>query len=203
MDSESALVADGSAPSEANQAPDLSSLKQVRDILVGPLSTEIEQTVRELDQRLDRSMVEFSETTSKRVDAVEARFKGEFERLNGEVGSQNERSRDRIGQLEREMNSGLDDLRESLITLTGDLEKASESFRDELDKVREHVGQVVESVTTRLDDESRRLQDEMVDRSSLSAALSEVALRLAGSSGHLHDSDPDRPDIDLDHLLDG
>jgi exonuclease VII large subunit len=182
---------EATTPAEQAQpsTQDLSSLKQVRDILVGPLSSELEETVRELDERLDRTVKELSDTTDKHVVAMEDKLQTELGRLNGEIGSHRDESQDRLRDLEQQMRSGLDELRKSIESIG--------------DNVREQLDQMQETVTRKLENESQNLRGELVDRGSLSAALSEVALRLSGPVGAMHEMDPDRPDIDIDKLLDG
>jgi len=185
IDPQGGLAAVSPTGEELPTPQELQSLKQVREILVGPLSTELEATVRDLDQRIDRIVGDLSDTTGKRIGAVEDKLQDGLDRMNVEMGS------------------GLEELRGSVKGLVDEMTQLSEKFRSELDRVREQVDQLMETVATKLDDECRSLRGELVDRASLSAALSEVALRLAGSDGPMHDIDPDHPDIDIDSLLDG
>lgn len=203
FDPETGFADTGSAQADAPAAQDLSSLKQVREILVGPLSSELEGTVRELDKRLDVTVKEISESSDKRIAAMEDKLQSELERMGDEMDGHRNQDRETFEGLERETTSGFEELRRSAKELTEEMAKATEDFRSELGKIREQVDRLVETVSNRLDDECLSLRAELVDRASLSAALSEVALRLAGTSGAMHEIDPDRPDIDIDHLLDG
>ena len=195
-------------PTSQTQVPsaqELASLMQVREILTGPLATDVEQRITEMDQRLDQTLQEFTESSTKQMNAIEQGYKNELGKLNEELGDQRVQYQDRVERLERELSLGLEQMRGNIQDVSDQLATTTESLRTEFgkefDAIRGSLDELLEKVTVKLDDERDRLRDELVDRETLSAALSEVAIRLAPPTGEAHEIDPEQHDMELDQIL--
>jgi len=192
--------------SQAPSAPELASLMQVREILTGPLASNVDQRIAEMDQRLDQTLQGFTQTTMKRVETVEQSYKDELSQLRTGVEEDRTQFHDRLERLERELSLGLEQMRGEIKDVSDQMATDTEALRVEFgkdfDAIRGTIQELFEKVTVKLDEEKHRMRDEMVDRDTLSAALSEVAMRLAPPSGDTLEMDPNQPDIELDHILD-
>ena len=186
-------------------AQELASLMQVREILTGPLATDVEQRITEMDQLLDLTLQEFTETSTKQMNVLEQGYKDELGKLNEELGDQRVQYQDRVERLERELTLGLEQMRGNVQDVADQLATTAESLRAEFgrefDAIRGSLEELLEKVTLQLDEEKLRLRDEMVDRETLSSALSEVAMRLAPPSGEADEIDPDQHEMDLDQII--
>jgi len=191
----------GTTPSPA----ELASLMQVREILTGPLATDVEQRITALDQRLDQTLQEFTDTSTKRIDVVEQSYKDELGRLNAELTDQRGQYDDRVERLERELSLGLEQMRGNIQDVTDELATVAEGLRvelaKELDAIKGTLQGLFENVTVKVDEEAPRLRGELVDRDTLCAALSEVAMRLAPPGEETHEIDPEQHDMELDAIL--
>jgi|GEM_PF-4481314 len=185
--------------------PELASLMQVREILTGPLATDVEHRIAEMDQRLESTLTEFTATSATRMDAIEESYKSELGKLNDELGEQRVQYQDRVERLERELSLGLEQMRGNIQDVTDQLATTAETLRAELgqdfEAIRGTVQELFEKVTNQFDEEKLRLRNELVDRDTLSAALSEVAIRLAPPSGETHEIDPEEHEMELDQIL--
>ena len=191
--------------SQQPSAQELASLMQVREILTGPLATDVEQRISEMDQHLDQTLQEFKETSTKQINTIEQGYKSELGKLNEELGDQRVQYQDRVERLERELSLGLEQMRGNIQDVTDQLATTTESLRSEFgkefDAIRGTIDELLEKVTIQLDEEKHRLRDELVDRETLSAALSEVAIRLAPPAGDAHEVDSHDAEMELDQIL--
>jgi hypothetical protein len=164
-----------SAKAPPSPQPD-GSLLQLREILVGPLSREFEQRLGRIEQRIDRSILEFIRQTTGRIEELEQRLES------------------RMQQLESGLAELGDGTRATVEEMRADLARQADASAEEL----QELGAVL---TSDLEGKAAMLRGELVDRVSLSAALSEIALRLSGGA-QAAGIDPSQPDLDLDELLD-
>lgn len=186
--------------------PELASLMQVREILTGPLATDVEQRISDMDRRLDRDLKDFGKTSKTKLEAAEKNFKEDFGKLRAEFEEDRTQYHDRLERLERELRLGLEQMRGEIQDATDRMATNTEELRAELgkefDAIRGTIQDLFDKVTHKLDEEKVRVREELVDRETLSAALSEVAIRLAPTAGEVHEVDPAHHDVDLDQILD-
>ena len=173
------------------------SLSQIRDILLGPISQTFEQKLNQLEQRGDRSMRDFSETTLVRIDELENRTDDKLARLNEDVEGDRERHSKAAEQLKQECEAAVNAVRKRVERFVKQCESSQAEFAE---ATRAKMEQLSATLTGRLDTEVGRLRSELVDRASLASALSEAALRISGA---VHDMaiDPSEPDQEIDAAL--
>jgi DNA anti-recombination protein RmuC len=201
------LQVDAEPKDSAISQPELASLMQVREILTGPLASEVEQRIVEMDRRIDRVLQDLAQSTTKRIDAVENNYRDETRRLNDDLKAERDQQQQRIETLERETSLGQEQMREEIQKVREEVTKSTERMHEELTREYEAIHRKIEELLQKVDerfaDERQSLRTELVDRDSLSAALSEVAIRLAGPGDAGHHVDPTQPDIEIDQILDG
>ena len=165
-------------------------LTQIRDILLGPMSQTFEQKMNQLEQSVDRSMRDFTEKTSIRIDEMEKRTDDRLVRLREDMKGDRERHSKTAEQLKRECDAAVNAVRESVEKLVKQCERTQADFAE---ATRAKIEQLSATLSGRLD-------NEVVDRASLASALSEAALRLSGTVPNVA-IDPNAPDPEIDAAL--
>ena len=165
-------------------------LTQIRDILLGPMSQTFEQKMNQLEQSVDRSMRDFTEKTSVRIDEMEKRTDDRLVQLREDIKGDRERHSKAAEQLKRECDAAVNAVRESVEKLVKQCARTQADFAE---ATRAKVEQLSATLGGRLD-------NEVVDRASLASALSEAALRLSGTVPNVA-MDPNAPDPEIDAAL--
>ena len=176
---------------------DSGSLSQIRDILLGPFSQTFEQKLNQLEQSVDRSMRDFAEKTSVRMDEMEKRTDDKLVRLNEEMKRDRERQSRTAEQLKQECESAVNAVREKVERFVKQCESSQAEFAE---ATRAKMEQLSATLTSRLDTEVGQLRSELVDRASLASALSEAAMRLSGAADDMV-IDPNEADPEIDAAL--
>ena len=186
---------DPGGSAEANAEAD--NLGQIRDILLGPLSQSFEQKLNQMEQRLDRSMRDFTEQTSARIDQLEKRTDDKLVRLSEDIKGNRERHSKAAEQLKQECDAAVATVRDKMKERFKQYDSAQVEFRE---ATRAKMEQLSTTLTGRLDTEVNRLRAELVDRASVATALSEAALRLSGTVQEMA-TDPSAADPEIDAAL--
>jgi exonuclease VII large subunit len=166
----------------AASQPDVESLSQVREILLGPVSRSIEQRMTRLEERLDQSIRRMEESVSGRAEELQQRLRDETERLDRDMGELRETHSEEMQQTKSEIDLAIDTWQEKAGLLSEELSSVQQLVRDELTR------------------EAGRLRGELVDRGTLSSLFSEIALRVNGAGGTLT-AEPGESEAEIDDLL--
>lgn len=178
----------------AEAHPESGGLGQIQDILLGPLSQSFEQKLNQVEQRLDRSLRDFSEQTSARIEEYEKRTDDKLARLNEDIKRDRERHSKANDQLKQECDAAVKAVREKMNDKFKQYEKTQVEF-DEM--IRTRMAKLYAKLTGRLDTEVERLLGQLVDRASLASAFSDAALRISGQVENVAiDSSDVDPEID-------
>ena len=169
-------------------------LGQIQDILLGPISQSLEQKLNQLEQRLDRSMRDFTEQTSARIDELEKRTDDKLARLSADIKRDRERHSKATEQLKQECDAAVKAVRQKMNERFKQYERTQVEF-DEMTRAK--MAQLYAKLTGQLDTEVKRLVGQLVDRASLASAFSDAALRISGEVKDMAiDSSEADPEID-------
>ena len=169
-------------------------LGQIQDILLGPISQSFEQKLNQVEQRLDRSLRDFSEQTSARVEEFEKRTDDKLARSKEDIKRDRERHSKAIDQLKQESDAAVTAVREEMNERFKQYERTQVEF-DEM--IRTKMAKLYAKLAGRLDTEVERLLGQLVDRASLASAFSDAALRISGKVENVAiDSSEADPEID-------
>lgn len=176
---------------------DAAAMDQVRELLLGPLAVEWKTKMTQLSQRMDGSMLELDRRTSDRVRELESRFKDGMDAMVAELAELKEEQSSMMQQVRDELEEGTRSLSEKLETFS---DRLAAERKSEIQAIRKELELLSSSIGSRLDSEAAALRSELVDRDSLSAALSEVAMRLTAPT-EMFVADVNQPDLDLEAAI--
>jgi uncharacterized protein YicC (UPF0701 family) len=155
---------------------------RIRDILFGSQMRDYDGRFQRLDERLAREASEMRADVQKRIDALEAFFKGETESLRNRLSSEQSERAQHVEKLAR-------DLSETARALDAKINSLGEQSGRELQDLRQQLLSQANALTAEIREkhehmqaglarESEQIRSAMTGRESLAEMLSEVALRL-------------------------
>jgi len=158
------------------------NLDQIRDILFGAQSRDLEKRIARLEDRLTRDTTDLRDDIRRRFDAIELYARKEFEALE-----------DRLKAEQSERSSAIDSVVRAFGDTTKSLERQSaqvddhaakgqrdlrEQILDRSKSLAEDIRRTSESLSAALERRFDTLEHEKADRSAVAALLSEMAMRL-------------------------
>ncbi len=159
------------------------NVDQIRDILFGSQMKDYERKFTRLEERILKEVSRLKDDSNKRFEALEGFIKKEIESLSDKIKTEKTDRNDSIKELASELN-----------IITKGLDKKLTSFENSTDKnirdLRESILEQSKSLLTEISDKHEEgmaifdrsvneLRDEKANRSTLSALLTELAIRLA------------------------
>jgi uncharacterized protein YicC (UPF0701 family) len=157
---------------------------RIRDILFGSQMRDYDGRFQRLDERLARDAAELRGDVQKRIDALEAFFKGEVEAVRNRLGAEQAERNQHLEKLAR-------DLAESARALDSKINSLGEQNGRELQDLRQQLLHQANALSAEIRDrhsemqtglarEAEHIRNAMTHREALAEMLSEVALRLKG-----------------------
>ena len=158
------------------------NLDQIRDILFGVQSRDLEKRIVRLEERLAKDTTDLRDDIKRRFDALEVYAKKEFEALE-----------DRLKAEQSERSSAIDSVVRAFGDTTKSLERQSaqvddhaakgqrdlrEQILDRSKSLAEDIRRTSESLSAALERRFDTLEHAKADRSAVAALLSEMAMRL-------------------------
>ena len=187
-------VQDHTEPGGSTEVHADAGLNQVRDILLGPMSQTFEQKLNQLEQSIERSMRDLSGKTSVHIEELQKRTDDKLVQMNEDMKEDRERHSKAADKFKQECDTAMNQVRARVERFVKQCETSQAEFAE---ATRAKMEQLSVTLTGRLETEVGLLRAELVDRASLSSALSEAALRLSGAVHDMPtDSNAAGPEID-------
>jgi hypothetical protein len=179
--------ANGAAPVPMQAgAPATENVDRIREILFGSQMREYGQRFLNLEERLLRETSELKMEVRRRMDALEAYTRQEFEALSDRLRTERSERTESVNRVAREAGDANREL-ESRLAKTD--EQTTRDLRDVrqliLDRQRALSDELTQCVSRSELLQSRRLEElrgNAVDRVALASLLGEVAMRVRGES---------------------
>ncbi len=158
------------------------NLDKVRDILFGNQIRDSDRRFQRLEERLAQDTNELKEEVRKRLSMLEQFVKQELESLAERISSEQQERTDSTKDLSRELR----EMGKAFEKKAGQLEdhtgKVQRELRQQLLEqqhgLREEIQKRVDEILARLTREATEIRSDKLDRTMLSALLTEVAMRL-------------------------
>lgn len=182
----------GAPQGDAPQPVGADSLGQVREILLGPITRDLQCRMDIVEKRLDHIVRDLEQRTDSRIEETERKLREKLSDLAGKLGQLGDRQSEQLDQAKEKIETAATELREKTGALTEELSAAKEELLGKLSRD-------VDALKEELRRESTKASEGLVDRSTLSSLLSDLALRLDGGAKKALDFD--ESDIDLERLI--
>ena len=158
------------------------NIDNVREILFGAQAQQYEQRFNRLEEILKNELANIRDETKKSLNSLESFVKKEFESLADELHTE-----------KRERDGNIDDISESLKSVSKNLEKKIAALDDKNIRVQRDVQEQIlkqsndlmddsrtkhENISSTLNDAVKELTDKKADRITLANLLTEMSMRL-------------------------
>ncbi len=160
--------------------PGAGNVDKIRDILFGSQMQDYERRFERLEKRVDKSMADMREDTSKRLDALEKYTKKEIETLLGRLASEADSRTETDKELSRELADTNKKLRQLSDATTAAQRGLHEEILEQSKSLREELRKKTAALSAELAASAGELGAEKVARVELAAHFVEVAKRLSG-----------------------
>ena len=158
------------------------NIDNVREILFGAQAQQYEQRFNRLEEILKKELANIRDETKKSLNSLESFVKKEFESLADELHAE-----------KRERDENIDNISESLKSVSKNLEKKIAALDDKNIRVQRDVQEQIlkqsndlmddsrikyENISSVLNDAVKELTDKKADRITLANLLTEMSMRL-------------------------
>ncbi len=163
------------------------SIDKVRDILFGNQMREVERRFARLEERLAKDTADLKDETRRRLDALEAHARREFEALADQIRAEHADRVDAHAAASGELKEASRSLERRIATLDDQLSKGHRELRQQILEQQQHLSDdlraKVEDVLATVAREAQQLRSDKTDRAALAALLTEMAVRLTDEFG--------------------
>lgn len=177
---------------DAPQPVGADSLGQVREILLGPVSRDLQRRLDIVEKRLDLIISDLEQKTDSRISETERKLREELDELTSKLGQQGDRQSEQWDRTSEKIEAATTELREQTGALTHEISAVKEELLSKLSRDFDAFKEEVRRETS-------KTSGGLVDRATLSSLLSDLALRLDGGAKKALDFD--ESDIDLERLI--
>jgi hypothetical protein len=185
--------AEGAPQGDTEKPIAADGLGQVREILLGPVSRNLQDRLQEVERRLEQVVRDLEQIGGSRLEEMERRLQGAVDDAGGKLDRHCEEQAQQARLADEKIDGALGEMRDT-----------AGALRDEISNVKNEVlttlSREIEACKQEAEARASKLPDEVVDRATLSAVFSEAALRLSG--GTKSGIDFDESEFDLDKLID-
>src|SRR5262245_38781304 len=162
------------------------NLDKVRDILFGAQLRDSDRRFARLEERIAQETAELKEDVRKRLGVLEQFVKHEVESLADRLKSEHEARSDADKELSRELRDSSKSNEKKLGQVDDHLARVQRELRQQLldtqQKISDELQRHAQESVVRLAREAADLRAEKLDRTTLAAVLTEMAMRLSSES---------------------
>lgn len=162
------------------------NVDQIRDILFGSQMKDYERKFSRLEERILKEVSRLKDDTNKRFDALEDFINKGMDSLGDKLKSERSDRSDAVKELTSELNNTAKALEKKLNSLESSTEKDVRDLRQSLleqsKTLLNEIGDKHDEGMEVFDRSVTELRDEKANRSTLSALLTDLAIRLADNS---------------------
>lgn len=164
---------------EAAAEPTGNSLEQIREILFGSQSRDIDDRLQAMNDQFFEAMGNLRSTLTERSDALQHKLEQEIRGLHDELNSYRREQQQRSDGLDEKLNNTANDLRQQLGALRETLSGTEQSVREDMNRGFEELKA---NFNKRMDELREQMQQNLSQLSSSTVkrrALSEALLQLS------------------------
>ena len=162
------------------------NVDKIRDILFGNQMRDYDRKFSNLEDRLLKEVNRVREESGKRLEALENFIKKELEAISDRQKSEESDRKQSLKTLSNEWDKAAKDLDKKLSSLDGQLTTSTRDLRQQILDQYQNLSSEISSKYHELTEMQERIASELredkVDRTALSALLTDLALRISGES---------------------
>ncbi len=155
------------------------SLEQIREILFGTKSRDIDDRFQEINDRIAEAVGGLRSLIGERTEAMQQRLDQELHALREDLGNLRRSADERFAQMDNKSNDTANDIRQQLGALSETLSAAERSVRSDMDlgmaQLKEQLASQIESMHEQLQRDVGSLSASSVSRRSFRDALRELS----------------------------
>ncbi len=158
------------------------SVEKIREILFGSQIKNYEARFARLEEALSRETAEIKDTMRRRLDSLEEFFKKETESLAARLKAERDEREEVLNGISRELKTASAQLSKKILDLDSKASEDRSSARQELmaesRKLADEIRQRSDSISALLETRVHELDHAKTDRSALAALFVELAVHL-------------------------
>ncbi|TNF97958.1 MAG: hypothetical protein EP297_09360 [Gammaproteobacteria bacterium] len=162
------------------------NVDQIRDILFGNQMRDYERKFSHLEDRLLKEVNRLREESGNRLEALENFIKKELEAISDRQKNEESERKLSIKALSNELDKAAKDLDKKLSKLDNQLTANTRDLRQQMLDQHQNLSSEISNKYHELNEIQERiaaeLREDKVDRTALSALLTDLALRISGES---------------------
>ena len=162
------------------------NVDKIRDILFGNQMRDYDRKFSNLEDRLLKEVSRVREESGKRLEALENFIKKELEAISDRQKNEESERKQSIKALSNEWDKAAKDLDKKLSSLDGQFTASTRDLRQQILDQYQNLSSDISSKYHELTEMQERIASELredkVDRTALSALLTDLALRISGES---------------------
>lgn len=162
------------------------NVDKIRDILFGNQMRDYERKFGHLEDRLIKEVNRLREESGKKLEALEIFIKKELEAISDRQKNEESERKQSIKALSREWDKAAKEIDEKLSSLDNQLTGSSRELRQQILDQYQNLSTEISTKYHDLNEIQERiaaeLREDKVDRTALSALLTDLALRISGDS---------------------
>jgi deoxyribodipyrimidine photolyase len=162
------------------------NVDKIRDILFGNQMRDYDRKFSNLEDRLLKEVSRVREESGKRLEALENFIKKELEAISDRQKNEESERKESLKALSNEWNKAAKDLDKKLSNLDAQFTTSTRDLRQQILDQYQNLSSEISSKYHELTEMQERIASELredkVDRTALSALLTDLALRISGES---------------------
>ena len=175
-------TSNGQVGEAAENAQDPGNISQVRDILFGSKSREIDRKLARLEERIDESIQSLENETRKRFDALEKVIRSEIASLGDRIATEERERTENLKKLDQSFQDKINNSDRRISQCNDTIAKAERTVREllleQIKVVRDELQQSNSKVRRQMDSEFSDVRRTKLDAEGLSELFREFSVRL-------------------------
>lgn len=172
-------------PEEEAKAPsnDASDLEQIRQILIGSFSHEVNERFQQIAQDLEH----LDERVSKRFEATSERIQQEVKSLHASITACRKDGETKRGELQQRISTTKTELNQQLDALSHTLAATEKSVRHDMEhglgELRNEIRQQLDDINRRMHEGFSKLGETSITRTTFRDALQQLSSQFEAEDG--------------------
>lgn len=163
--------------------PNAGSVDKIRDILFGTQIKTYEARFARLEESIARQLAEMKDSAARRFESLEVFIKKEIEAQAARLKAERAERTDQLRDIARDLKTNSEALSKKILDLDNKTAEEQSALRQDLmeesRKLLDDIRQRSDSLTALLERRSTELRESKLDRAAFAASLTELAMQIS------------------------